>query len=365
MTIKNKSKKAVSLLLFLLMLISLLSFGAAGVLAEDKTYGAFSYRVADEGVYITGYTGEMAEVFIPNTIDDKVVVGIDDEAFWYKDFVTNIKLPEYLETIGARAFQGCSSLVELELPDTVYEISDAAFESCKNLRNINIPASLDYVGAFAFDGTKWIDKFTDNTSIILGGRVFYKYLGTASQVVIPKGVLSISANAFAYNENLTYVDIPATVEIIGNFAFYECPKLKSVSLPSSLYLMGEYAFGCYEDTENKTVAVDKDFVVYSETQTEEGGELVAAKFCEQRGIKLLPPSKFATPDELPKAETCTVKEIEEETSPVKIENTWVTVVIIVASCVVVIGGIFVISTVYEKKRKKNSKKKNTDRKKKQ
>ncbi len=358
---RKNSNKAISLLLFAVILISLLAVGVTGVFAEEKSYGAFNYRVADEGVYITEYTGEMAEVFVPNTIDDKVVVGIDDEAFWYKDFVTTVKLPDYLETIGARAFQGCSSIVSMEIPNTVYEISDAAFENCKNLKTLNIPANLDYVGSFAFDGTKWIEKFMDNTSIIFGGRVFYKYMGNAPQVVIPRGVLSISANAFAYNKTLTYVDIPDTVGIIGNFAFYECPNLKSVSLPTSLYLMGEYTFGCYEDTESKTVAVYDDFTVYSETETEDG-ELVASKFCKERGIKLLPPSEFATPDELPKAEMCTVKELEEEAPQVKIENTWVTVIIIVVSCVVVIGGIFVVSTLYEKKRKKNQK--NTNKKKK-
>ncbi len=356
MSINFKIPKVIVLLLFVIMLASLLCVGSMSAFAEEKSYGAFNYTETDEGICITKYTGEMTEVFIPNTIDDKVVVGIGDEAFWYEDSITNIKLPEYLETIGARAFQGCSSLEEIVLPDTVCEISDAAFDGCKQLKSVNIPANLNYVGSFAFDSTKWIERFEDNTSIIFGGRVFYKYLGNASQVVIPRGVLSISANAFAYNENLSYVDIPDTVAIIGNYAFYECPKLKEVSLPASVYLLGEYTFGCYEDGENKKIATYDDFAIYSETENEEGEELVASLYCKERGIKLYSPSNFATPDELPKAEVCVAKELSEDGDTANTLNTSEFVLIAVVSCVVVIGGIFAISTIYEKKRKKNGNK---------
>lgn len=365
MTNLKLSKRAVSLLLFIILLVSMLTVGALGAFADTqdvKSYGAFNYRVAEEGLYITKYTGEMTSVSIPNTIEDRVVVGIDAEAFWYRDDITNVELPTYLETIGERAFQGCSAITEIAIPDTVYEISDAAFESCKKLRRINIPRDLGYVGAFAFDGTPWIERFTDNTSIIFGGRVFYKYLGEAEAVTIPNGVISISANAFIGKENLSFVSIPNTVQIIGNFAFCNCPNLKSVSLPSSLYLMGEYSFGCYEDNESKSISVYDDFKIYSETKTEEGEDLVIAEYCDIREIELLPPSKYATPDEIPEAEVCVAKELEAEKEGAKFnDNSVTTLILIVVSCVVIIAGLGIFATVSEKKKKGKGKNKKDKR----
>ncbi|MDO5123581.1 MAG: leucine-rich repeat domain-containing protein [Eubacteriales bacterium] len=360
MTSVNFGKRAVSLLFFVILLISVLSVGTLTAFADTqqvKSYGAFNYRVAEEGLYITGYTGEMTSVSIPNTIEDRVVVGIDAEAFWYRDDITNVDLPSYLETIGERAFQGCSSITEIVIPDTVYEISDAAFESCKKLSSVNIPRDLGYVGAFAFDGTPWIERFTDNTSIIFGGRVFYRYLGDAEKVTIPYGVISISANAFNDKENLSFVSIPNTVQIIGNFAFCNCPNLKSVSLPSSLYLMGEYSFGCFEDNENKAISVYDDFKIYSETKGEDGEDLVAVQYCEAREIELLPPSEYATPDEIPEAEKCVAKELETAKAGGKFnENGISTLILIVVSCVVVIAGLAIFATVSEKKKKGKVKK---------
>ncbi len=355
MIIRKSASKGVAILLFMIMIfMSVLS-----VSAEEqpiKSYGAFNYRVSGESVYINKYTGDMTEVFIPGTIDGMSVVGIDEEAFWYKDKITAVKLPESLLKIGDRAFQGCSSIEEIVLPDSVAEIGDAAFENCKKLKSINVPADLAYVGAFAYDGTPWIEKFYDNTSIIIGGRVFYKYLGDAQKVVIPKGVLSISANAFEGKKTLTYVSIPDTVVTVGGLAFYNCESLKSVSLPSSIYKIGERAFGYYVDNALKDDHMKyEDFTVYADEKNEDGEYLAAAVYCQNCEINLEPLSKYATPDELPAEEICVVKDIDDSDKGAQNNTVWITVVIIAVSCVVVIGGIYIISSVYEKKRKKSIK----------
>ncbi len=363
MTLKNTERILMRMLSRMLAVLLLVSVGVCGtfVVSADtgsgNTSGYFKYEKNEDGVYVTEYTGPGGDVYIPDTIDDGVIVGIATEVFWYREDITAVRLPQYLESIGERAFQGCTALTSIVLPDTVYELEDACFAGCTALENINIPGDLYYVGAFVFDDTPWIKRFDGNTSIILGGRIFYKYFGNAETVVIPKGVLSISANAFEGNETLSYISIPDTVGCIGNFAFYNCPELRSVRIPESVYTMGEYSFGCYDDNEAKEIAVYDDFVVYSEEKDENGENFVAATFCEARGIELRSPALFATPDELPAAEICVVKGADDGDKGFGInDNAWIMIVIIVVSCVGVIGGIYLVVTLSEKNKKNTNKK---------
>lgn len=58
-------------------------------------------------------------------------------------------------------------------------------------------------------------------------------------------VTAIADSAFSYNENITSVSIPLTVETIGEKAFYNCSALTSVTLYEGLKTIGRYAFyGC-------------------------------------------------------------------------------------------------------------------------
>ena len=47
--------------------------------------------------------------------------------------LTEIDLPDGLESIGERAFQGCANLVRLDFPETLKKICEDAFHSCKSV----------------------------------------------------------------------------------------------------------------------------------------------------------------------------------------------------------------------------------------
>ncbi len=358
-----KMKRIVSVLMILLSLCMMMCVSLTGVSADETevkkgTFGPFEYEIYDGEVIITGFTGEGGDVFIPNMIEDQTVVAIGEEAFWYCKDITAVSMPAYLEFIGARAFQGCSSLESITLPDTVVEIAAAAFCDCSSLRSVNIPADLIYVGAFAFDNTPWITRFEDNTSIILGGRILYKYLGDAQVVNIPEGVTAISGNAFDGKENLTYVNIPDSMLFIGDYAFYRCNNLKAVSLPDSIYYMGIYSFGFKAITEAGEERVE-DFVLHAN----EGS--LAADYAKEYEIEWKTPGHFATADELPEAEKCTAKELSEATKDqiqwLSNKNTVITLVIIVVSCTGIVGGLYLYFTIKEKKEKKAKQEKNNQK----
>jgi hypothetical protein len=90
--------------------------------------------------------------------------GIADDAF-NSNSVATVSLPpsvkqiipdsgymEYSMTrIGARAFKGCSALVDVEMPTTVSQIGDEAFYGCDGISEIKIPI-IQHIGENAFGG---------------------------------------------------------------------------------------------------------------------------------------------------------------------------------------------------------------------
>ena len=74
---------------------------------------------------------------------------------------------------------------------------------------------------------------------------------TDENIVIPEyspsgdRVTKIRARAFARNNNLISVQIPETVQVIGEGAFEQCKNLESVNLPSKITIIHSYTFsGC-------------------------------------------------------------------------------------------------------------------------
>jgi len=67
----------------------------------------------------------------------------------YYGRVTRISLPESVTSIGAYAFNGCSSLKEIEMPG-VRHIGRSAFERCVSLEELDLPDGLKSVGELAF-----------------------------------------------------------------------------------------------------------------------------------------------------------------------------------------------------------------------
>lgn len=330
------------------------------------TQGEFSYEVLDDGtIGITEYHGEGGDVVVPAEIDSKVVTALGDELFWSMSNVTSVSLPDTLEFIGARVFQSCTALTEIFLPDSVAEIGDACFHGCTALAQINVPANLVYVGAFAFDNTAWVTQFDGCTSIILGSRVFYKYLADEDAVVIPDGVVCVSDNAFE-GKKLSFVFIPDSVAFIGDFCFYDCTNLKEIKLPSDIYYLGEYSVGFLAGASE--VKKTEGFVIYSDSDS------VGSEYAVKSGFTLKTVEEYSEPSTLPEEEICNptaqIRPAEITTQQTEFglsQGAVIAIVLSIGGCVVIIGGIAVVSHFYEKKRKKinkDSQKQNSKKKKK-
>lgn len=134
------------------------------------------------------------------------VTRIGDYAFYKKNTLSSITIPDSVTSIGSEAFSRCSNLTSITIPDSVTSIGDEAFFYCRSLTSITIPNSVTSIGSYAFDGCSKL-----------------------SSITIPDSVISIGGSAFYGCTSLTTITIPENVTSIGNQAFYYCSSLSSVT----------------------------------------------------------------------------------------------------------------------------------------
>ena len=156
------------------------------------------YLFADYGggCIITGLKNSMNHLEIPERIGDKTVLAIGDSAFAGNGGIESVSMPDSIESIGASAFEDCTSL------------SSVRFS--QNLRT---------VGNYAFC----------NTGLY--------------EIELPGSLREICEGAF-YSNGFEQIKIPYGVETIGDYAFGQCDMLENIYIPVTVGHIGVNGFKC-------------------------------------------------------------------------------------------------------------------------
>lgn len=129
----------------------------------------FNYITVDDTITITGYTGPGGAVVIPATVNGLPVTRIGEQAFFGKSGMTSLTIPKSVGSIGERAFYGCTGLTGITVD----------------------PLNSSFVGleGVLFDkGLTLLRQYPE---------------GKAGSYMIPHGVTTIGADAFADCTGLT------------------------------------------------------------------------------------------------------------------------------------------------------------------
>ncbi|MDR2919833.1 MAG: leucine-rich repeat domain-containing protein [Tannerella sp.] len=213
--------------------------------------------------------GMEGDVVIPND-----VIAIAGGAFYGNDKITSVFLPENLKNIGARAFCGCTGLKEITIPPGITEIKEGTFAYCgllervtmageinniednaflscsslKQLSNLEVESIGDYafcgctglglpdikagrIGKAAFLHTLFFSQ-QETQSVVSVSDIVVGGSNACGEVIIPSGVKGIAPFAFAGNTTIIAVQLPDTIEYIGNSAFMGCTNLKEIRFQS-------------------------------------------------------------------------------------------------------------------------------------
>lgn len=208
------------------------------------------------------------------------VISIGDEAFAQCVVLSDPLIPSQLTIVGYGAFRGCSGFVNLALPSNLSSIGKGAFEQCINLVAITVDeANLSYSdvdgvlfdkqrrsllrcpvakqGYFrvpdgvtricdsAFEGCSQLTEVELPSSLAIVGCLAFSECSGLMQVGLPKSVTAIGYSAFAGCSNMVELILPGQLTVIGEDTFCDCVRLQNVEIPSSVVRIGDEAFlGC-------------------------------------------------------------------------------------------------------------------------
>ena len=157
------------------------------------------------------------------------VTNIPGEAFKNRSYINNaLIIPASVQNIGARAFNGCTSLpsVYFEGGSSPANIGDAAFNGCTSLTSATL--NVGAIGISAFGDCSLLSSLSLGTNVsTIGNSAFLNCTSLGGSLVIPNSVTTIGQTAF-WGTSITAVTIGEGVTSVGTQAFWKCPNLTTV-----------------------------------------------------------------------------------------------------------------------------------------
>ena len=197
---------------------------------------------------------------LPNSIKE-----IGSRAFYHCQSLVDIVLPNQLTSIESFArvdedgttyygmFQGCSSLQNIVIPSSITQIGSRAFSGCSSLKNIELPKSLTALGNSVFAGCTSLKAITIPSTVKSMGRGVFFNCSNLASVILPNIKISLGSDReypriggmFEGCSSLQHIELPASIEDLGEEAFFRCTKLAEVNIPQGVTAIGYSAFrGC-------------------------------------------------------------------------------------------------------------------------
>lgn len=194
-----------------------------------------------------GYAGLRNVRCLEEDIDLPNLTTIDSDGLAYTNIVRVLNIPKVTSGTVC-SFSGCTKLVSVNWPVPITGVS--GFSGCAELTTLGSLEEVTNIKAECFRSCGKLEVIRNlnlpNLTGVLGKGAFYESgvenvisLGTITEI---QGAEGNSVGTFAMCENLRTVNLPETIENIGNYAFSSCTNLESINLPDSITTFGNYVF---------------------------------------------------------------------------------------------------------------------------
>lgn len=221
-----------------------------------------SLSVIEPGAFLGNY---LNEVSLPPS------VAIFDQSFSWNENLSSVTIPDNVKICRGNPFYHCPKLsstkeVNININNTQYlknggiglidtnnvlvmPLDDLPFENVQPVKSIGMYCyaynkSINNVGLNEPNLSSIADYaffWAQNLTAVSFGQNNIKSIGENTfnhcdlrNLNLPSSLTNINLRTFAFNENLSSVDIPASISSIGSGAFYNCTKLNDV------YMTGDY-----------------------------------------------------------------------------------------------------------------------------
>ncbi|MBQ2848436.1 MAG: leucine-rich repeat domain-containing protein [Clostridia bacterium] len=229
-------------------------------------YSKISEIIFNEGLEKIGYhafhnCSSLEKINLPDTVKY-----IDDGAFKSCKNVKSIELSPLVTEICNGAFSSIHGLENIVIPSTIKVIGESAFAYCRNLKSVIIENGVEEIGKFAFSYCTSIEEITIpesiktmHTNILYDSQVKTLNYNAKDAVMLPTGGISLLyasdigvinfgnnvktvPDHFAANSDIERINLPDSIEHIGESAFSDCRKLTEINLPKNVKTIGDFAF---------------------------------------------------------------------------------------------------------------------------
>jgi len=229
------------------------------VSADNGTFTVADNCLVKDSTVVLGTSNSV----IPTKVNGKKITAIGDYAFAYKT-VSNLVIPDTIETFGNGAFEKCQGITTLNLPKSVKNIGANAFLGT-DIARVTIPTTVVSIGEKAFAELKNLEYVEFEIEADNGGYGLQSIAQNAFEgsyapktLTAPMGIISKIKDCFSFVETINVIgndDIPAQafsgwipqrarainigegVRKIGDMAFADC-EMTSFVLPASVTEIG-------------------------------------------------------------------------------------------------------------------------------
>ncbi len=242
----------------------------------DESGTTWRYVVLDETqVRIEGcepHEGAL-ELAIPGTIEGLPVVALAADACSRLDGVEAITLPPTVISIAYCAFRDCRSLRAIDFPDALATYDTGWTRGCTKLERLKLPGGLETItpgifdlpalksltigkaacevmpGACAKSQLEHLEIARENPYLSTDGKAIYSSDRSAllalavpvTSYTVDSACVAIGRKAFGSFACLEEVNLPPSLELIGDFAFTRA-GITTFDAPPALKAIGERAF---------------------------------------------------------------------------------------------------------------------------
>ncbi len=187
--------------------------------------------------------------------------------------LTSVSLPASVTKIPSHMFDGCTSLTSITALSEIESIGDGAFQDCSSLTGIDFPGTLTSIGSSAFQGCASLVSVPNLGKVTKMGSGAFRECKNLRASVDLSSLQSIPGYAFCYTpvkivglcdslksigdwafiQSNVAVQLPRTLETIGNYAFYYGTLPEQLSIPDSVTSVGTAAFSGVDGVEDVTI----------------------------------------------------------------------------------------------------------------
>ena len=176
---------------------------------------------------------------------------------------------EGIEEIGTKAFDGCESITKIVFPESVKTVLTKAF-NCKNLESVEIRSERI---EFGVRRERWREEYNQTYSSIVDYNSISVLIG--SNVLSVTGPLTSSVSEITFESGsrceefgiagdtrVQSISLPSTIKRLAMCALSGIP-FKNIELPASLEYIGESAFGGCEELRRISIPASVDTICSS------------------------------------------------------------------------------------------------------